>query len=97
MISYVAAVECCDLKLAHYYGYLLGNELLYYCIPGYHPNMALDFNYTRMMEQYFGRKLSMEQWEGCFFVKEWKAASIPEEKPQDVLTLREKIRKDASV
>ena len=79
--SYEAALECGGIKLAHYYGYLMGNELLYNCVPGYHPDMVLDLRYTQMLEQYFGRKLSKDQWEDCYFLKEWKFAPIPKEAP----------------
>ena len=97
VISYESALECSGMKLAHYYGYLMGNELLLHCIPGYHSDMVLDINYTRMMEQYFGRRLSLDQWEGCYFMKDWKTAPITEEDPQDTLSLREEIWKDAAV
>lgn len=85
------------MKLAHYYGYLMGNELLMHCIPGYHRDTVLDIQYTRMMEQYFGQRLSLDQWEGCYFVKDWKVAPIIEQDPQDTLALREEIWKDAAV
>ena len=32
VISYESALECSGMKLAHYYGYLMGNELLLHCI-----------------------------------------------------------------
>lgn len=95
VIGFECALECSGMKLAHYYGYLMGNELLRHCIPSYHSDMVLDINYTRMMEKYFGRRLNMDQWEGCIDVKEWKVASIPEEDPQDTILLREEIMKDA--
>ena len=97
VISYETALECSGMKLAHYYGYLLGNELLLHCIPGYHSDMVLDIQYTRMMEQYFGRRMSLEQWEGCYPVKAWKVAPIAEVDPQDTLLLREEIWKNATV
>lgn len=92
--SYETALECSGMKLAHFYGYLMGNELLYHCIPGYRPDTVLDYKYTHMIEKYFGKLLSMDQWEGCIFVKEWKIAPIPEEDPQDIICLREEILKD---
>ena len=79
--SYETAPECGGIKLAHYYGYLMGNELLLHCVPGYHPDMVLDLRYTQMLEKYFGRKLSKDQWEDCYFLKEWKFAPIPKEDP----------------
>lgn len=97
VISYESALECSGMKLAHYYGYLMGNELLLHCIPGYHSDMVLDIQYTRMMEQYFGRRLSLDQWEGCYSVKDWKVAPIAEQDAQDTLALREEIWKDAAV
>lgn len=95
--SYESALECGGIKLAHYYGYLMGNELLYHCVPGYHPDMVLDIRYTQMLEQYFGRKLSKDQWEGCYFLKEWKCAPIREEDPADTAVLRERIAKEAAM
>lgn len=94
VIGFECAMECSGMKLAHYYGYLAGNELLRHCIPGYHSDIVLDINYTRMMEQYFGKKLSMGQWEGCIYVKEWKIAPIPEANSQDTYSLREEIAKN---
>lgn len=40
-------------KLAHYYGYLLGNTLLYHLIPGYHPDTVLTIQYNTMLDAYF--------------------------------------------
>ena len=97
VIGFECALECSGMKLAHYYGYLMGNELLRHCIPGYHSDMVLDINYKQMIEKYFGRRLSVDQWEGCIDVKEWKIALIPEEDPQDTFLLREEIMKDAIV
>lgn len=42
-------------KLAHYYGYLLGNTLLYQLIPGYRADTALTYKYNLMLNQYFGK------------------------------------------
>ena len=95
--SYETALECSGNKLAHYFGYLMGNELFAHCIPGYHPDTVLDITYTHMIEKYFGKRISLDQWEGCYYLKEWKVAPIPEEDPQDTLCLREEIWKDAFV
>lgn len=94
--SFETAMECSGMKLAHYYGYLMGNEMLVNCIPGYHSDMVLDIKYTRMLEEYFGCRIRMDQWEGCIWVKEWKVAPIPEVDPQDTLLLREEIRNGAA-
>jgi len=55
VMSYVAYLETVGPKLAHYYGYLLGNKLLYRIVPGYHADMALTMNYCMMLEDYFGK------------------------------------------
>lgn len=95
--SYETALECGGIKLAHYYGYLMGNELLLHCVPGYHPDMVLDLRYTQMLEQYFGKRLSKDQWEDYYFLKEWKFAPIPKEDSTEVSLWREAIMKEDSV
>lgn len=42
-------------KLAHYYGYLLGNTLLHWLVPGYHEDAALTYKYNLMLCKYFGK------------------------------------------
>ena len=93
--SFETAMECSGMKLAHYYGYLMGNELLYHCVPGYYPDTILNIKYTRMIEQYFGKRVIMAQWEGCYNSKEWKVAPIEEVDPQDTIVYREEIWNDA--
>ena len=95
--SYETALECGGIKLAHYFGYLMGNELLCHCVPGYHPDMVLDIKYTQILERYFGKKISMDQWDGFYFLKEWKRAPIPEENPVEVSLWREAILNDGTV
>ena len=95
--AFETAMECSGMKLAHYFGYLMGNDLLYHCIPSYHRDVTLDYKYTHIIEKYFGSRISLDQWEGCLFMKEWKIAPIPEEDPQDTIVLREEIWKDAAV
>ena len=69
VICFKAALEVSGMKLAHFYGYLLGNDLLKCCIPGYRPDHVLDFRYRHMLEQYFGGTLRMDQGEGGIPVK----------------------------
>lgn len=57
VISYVSYLQTVGPKLAHYYGYLLGNELLYQVIPGYRPDTAQTIRYRKTLEQYLGQKL----------------------------------------
>lgn len=57
VIAYVSHLETIVPKLAHYCGYLLGNELLPYIIPGYHADIALTLQYGTMLKTYFGKEL----------------------------------------
>ena len=45
-------------KLAHYYGYILGNELLPHFVPGYRSDPLLSLKYTEMLSNYFKGTLS---------------------------------------
>ena len=67
---YRTILETSGMKLAHYYGYLLGNDLLKCCVPGYQPDHVLDFRYRHMLEHYFGGALRMDQREGCSPVRD---------------------------
>lgn len=51
--AYAAYLETVGPKLAHYYGYLLGNWLLPKIIPGYHPDRAQTFSYRMMLKSFF--------------------------------------------
>ena len=53
--EYRATLETAGMRLAHYWGYLLGNDILPRCIPGYRPDITLDLRYRRMLETHFGR------------------------------------------
>ena len=55
--EYVSYLETVTPKLAHYYGYLFGNELLQRVAPGYQPNMAFMLQYCMKLEKYFGKRL----------------------------------------
>lgn len=58
--TYVSHLETIGPKLAHYYGYILGNEILYRVIPGYHPDMVQTTRYCTMLEKYFGKSLEWD-------------------------------------
>jgi len=47
--EYISYMETTAPKLAHYYGYLLGNGLLYYLVPGYHADEVLTMHYRFML------------------------------------------------
>lgn len=55
--AYVCYLETVGPKLAHYYGYLFGNQLLPRIIPGYHADPALTAQYRQMLEDYLGKRL----------------------------------------
>lgn len=55
VITYNSHLETIGPKLAHYYGYLLGNELLPRVVPGYHSDPVLTMRYTAMLEGYWGK------------------------------------------
>lgn len=55
VLEYTCYLETVAPKLAHYYGYLLGNELLAQVIPGYHPDTAQTAQYEAMLSRYFGK------------------------------------------
>lgn len=52
--AYTCHLETVAPKLAHYYGYLLGNELLPRVVPGYRADPVLTRRYTEMLNRYFG-------------------------------------------
>ena len=55
VISYNSHLETVGPKLAHYFGYILGNELLPRVVPGYHSDMVLTIKYHNMLEDYLGK------------------------------------------
>ncbi len=54
--SYVNYLETVGPKLAHYYGYLLGNALLYRIVPGYHRDTVQTTRYSIMLQEYIGKQ-----------------------------------------
>jgi hypothetical protein len=49
---YLAHLETVVPKIAHYEGFLLGNELLYYVLPGYHSDVLLTVRYCEMINEH---------------------------------------------
>ena len=94
ILSYETALEVCGSKLAHFYGYLAGDQLLWHCIPCYHSDPALTLRYKYLLEQYFGTPVNTNQWEGFFDTKAWKNAPDAIISPEDASYLREAIWKD---
>lgn len=55
ILTYASHLEAVGPKLAHYYGYILGNQLLPRVIPGYHEDSVLTIKYSTILENYFGK------------------------------------------
>lgn len=56
VLVYNSHLETVGPKLAHYYGYLLGNALLPRITPGYQPDHTHTLRYCKMLEEYFGKR-----------------------------------------
>lgn len=56
IIEYTTYLETDGPKLAHYFGYLLGDELLPRIVPGYQPDPILTFRYHNWVCGYMGIK-----------------------------------------
>jgi hypothetical protein len=54
IVAFISYLESIGPKLAHYYGYLLGNELLPHIVPGYHSDSALTARYHMLLRDYWG-------------------------------------------
>lgn len=52
--AYIVFLETTGPKLAHYYGYILGNNILHRIVPGYHQDDVLTMHYSAMLRKYFG-------------------------------------------
>ena len=89
--SYYVSLELDGMKLAHYYGYLAGNELLRHCVPGYHPDICLDLAYKHKLERWYGRKLCDEEWSGFICLADHVIAPIELSDPQDDCLFRDEI------
>lgn len=55
--AYICYLETAGPKLAHYYGYLLGNALLPRAVPGYHPDPVQTARYRMTLGEYLGCRL----------------------------------------
>lgn len=54
IIQYISYLETTGPKLAHFYGYILGDEILYRVVPGYHSDDVLTMQYRSMLERCLG-------------------------------------------
>ena len=55
---YICHLETIGPKLAHYYGYLLGNQLFPRIIPGYGEDTPFTFQYRNILENYLGIRIN---------------------------------------
>ena len=60
--SYICHLETVGPKLAHYYGYLLGNQLFPRIIPGYGEDAPFTFQYRNMLENYLGLSINQVKY-----------------------------------
>ena len=49
---YISHLETIIPKIAHYEGFLLGNDLLRYVLPGYFPDSQLTARYSLLLKEY---------------------------------------------
>ena len=52
IVEYISYMETTGPKLAHYYGYILGNDILHNLVPGYHADEVLTMRYRAMLEEH---------------------------------------------
>lgn len=52
--TYISHLETVGPKLAHYYGYMLGNQFFPHVAPGYVADYQLTLRYRYMLENFFG-------------------------------------------
>ena len=57
--TYICHLETVGPKLAHYYGYVLGNLLFPHVIPGYVSDTQLSLQYRYMLEEYYGNNIEI--------------------------------------
>lgn len=55
ILDYISYLETTGPKLAHYYGFILGNEILPNLVLGYYPDRILTMQYKAMLTHYLGQ------------------------------------------
>lgn len=61
VIEYIAYLETMGPKLAHYYGYVVGNDALIKLIPGYFSDEVFTMRYQSMLACYWGFRVALPQ------------------------------------
>ena len=59
IITYICHLETVGPKLAHYYGYILGNLFFPHVIPGYVSDVQLSLQYRYMLKAYYGINIEL--------------------------------------
>ncbi len=54
ILDYISYLETTGPKLAHYYGFILGNEILPNLVLGYYPDYVLSVQYRAKLARYLG-------------------------------------------
>ena len=67
--EYVCYLETVVPKLAHYYGYLLGNAVLHRFIPGYRPDIPTTVRYDTALKNCFGEDIDWDLFQKMAFQK----------------------------
>lgn len=57
VIAYTSYLETIGPKIAHFFGYSLGNKLLYRLVPGYRSDMVHTLRYRMLLEGYLGQNI----------------------------------------
>ena len=57
--TYICHLEVVGPKLAHYYGFFLGNQLFPHVVPGYVSDTQLLIQYRYMLETYLGMNIEI--------------------------------------
>lgn len=58
IINYLSYLDTVGPKLAHYFGFALGDDILQRIVPGYYPDRVLTIQYGSMIDDYFGKHIS---------------------------------------
>ena len=57
IIAYISHLKTVGPKLAHYYGYVLGNQVFPHVILGYVEDLPLTLRYRHMLKEYLGVRI----------------------------------------
>ncbi len=69
VIAYSTYLETVGPKLAHFCGYILGEEILHRVVLGYYPDEVLTMQYRKMLSEYLGfsKTMLLDLSDGVFY------------------------------